>query len=109
MCAAKPGECNKNNILLSVRPGENPTTVLAEIEDIREGKTSDLTWQNSGENTEFCQVRSEVLPSLISSSSAKTVVGFTPGLTLNKILFLLHSPGLAAQITPKPFNLPVVK
>ena len=51
ICAAKPGECNKNNILFSVRPGVNPITVLAELKDIREGRTSDLTWQNSGENT----------------------------------------------------------
>lgn len=50
ICAAKPGECNKNNILFSVRPGVNPTTVLAELEDIREGKSSDLTWQSSSEN-----------------------------------------------------------
>jgi hypothetical protein len=53
ICAAKPGECNKNNILFSVRPGVNPITVLAELKDIREGKTSDLTWQSSGENTYF--------------------------------------------------------
>jgi hypothetical protein len=51
ICAAKPGECNKNNILFSVRPGVNPVTVLAELNEIREGRTSDLTWQNSGENT----------------------------------------------------------
>ena len=51
ICAAKPGECNKNNILFSVRPGVNPTTVLAELKDIKEGRTSDITWQNSGENT----------------------------------------------------------
>ena len=53
ICAAKPGECNKNNILFSVRPGVNPVTVLAELNEIREGRTSDLTWQNSGENTYF--------------------------------------------------------
>lgn len=51
ICAAKPGQCNKNNILFSVRPGVNPTTVLAELNEIREGRISDLNWQNSGENT----------------------------------------------------------
>jgi hypothetical protein len=49
ICAAKPGECNKNNILFSVRPGVNPITVLAELKDIREGRTSDLTCLNLGE------------------------------------------------------------
>ena len=51
ICAAKPGQCNKNNILFSVRPGVNPTTVLAELNEIRKGTSTDLNWQNSGENT----------------------------------------------------------
>ncbi|TRT77300.1 MAG: hypothetical protein EWV82_19580 [Microcystis aeruginosa Ma_AC_P_19900807_S299] len=42
---------DRSNILFTVRPGVNPTTVLAELNEIRKGTSTDLNWQNSGENT----------------------------------------------------------